>query len=171
MSEPLLQIILVIVVLTAVMTDLRSYKIPNWLTVPAMGGGLLAHILLDGQAGLIFGLQGLGLGLGLFVIFYLMGGMGAGDVKLMAAVGSILGPAGVLSAAVMIGLLGGVYAAAAMTAHWGPAESLHRIKTMLLTRAWPQESDSAATPRSQLQLRYALVIGLGTLLSQLVVAR
>ncbi|MGH7230003.1 MAG: A24 family peptidase [Nitrospiraceae bacterium] len=169
MTEPLLQIILAAVLFIAVVTDLKSCRIPNWLTVPAMACGLLVHTLFDGQSGLIMSLEGLGLGLGLFLVFYVMGGMGAGDVKLMAAIGSILGPAGVLSVAVMTGLLGGVYAAAAMIANWGLRETVQRVKTMLLTQTGDPESDFTVTPRSQLQLRYALVIGLGTLLSQLVV--
>ena len=171
MSNPLLQVILIAVLLTAVVTDLRSYRIPNWLTVPAMAGGVLIHTLLNGPAGLILSLQGLGLGLGLFLIFYTMGGMGAGDVKLMAAVGSFLGPAGVLYASVITMLLGGLYAVIAMVTHWGFRESVQRVWIMPTTLALPQEVASpAAAPRSQLQLRYALVIGLGTLLSQMLVA-
>jgi prepilin peptidase CpaA len=172
MSNPLfqitLQITLIVVLLTAVVTDLRSYRIPNWLTVPAMACGLLIHTLLNGQSGLIMSLEGLGLGLGLFLVFYVMGGMGAGDVKLMAAVGSILGPEGVLAAAVVTGLLGGVYAVATMIGHWGFGETVQRIQTMLLMRSMPLET---ASPEAQPQLRYALVIGLGTLLSQLVIVR
>lgn len=169
MGEPLLQIILGCVLLVAVVTDLRSYRIPNSLTVPAMAAGLLAHTLLDGQAGLIVSLKGLGLGLGLFLIFHLMGGMGAGDVKLMAAVGSFLGPEGVLSAVVVTGLLGGLYASAAMVAHWGLRGTVQHVGAMLTMQASPHEAASAATPESQVQLRYSLVIGLGTLLSQMVV--
>ena len=168
MIEPPFQIILVIVLLTAVVTDLKSYRIPNWLTVPAMACGLLLHAMLHGQSGLIMSLEGLGLGLGLFLVFYVMGGMGAGDVKLMAAIGSILGPEGVLATAVVTGLLGGVYAIVAMIAHWGLQKTVERIQTMLLTLSMPLERDS---PKAQPQLRYALMIGLGTLLSQLVVVR
>jgi prepilin peptidase CpaA len=170
MNEPLLQIILATVLLTAVATDLRSCRIPNWLTFPAMASGLVTHTLLNGQAGLILSLEGLGLGSGFFLIFYLMGGMGAGDVKLMAAVGSFMGPEGVVSAVVVTGVLGGLYAVIVMVAHWGLRESVHRVWTMLTTLSWPQEADSTmAKLGSQHQLRYALVIGLGTLLSQFVV--
>lgn len=170
MNEPHLQIILATVLLTAVATDLRSCRIPNWLTFPAMASGLVTHTLLNGQAGLILSLEGLGLGSGFFLIFYLMGGMGAGDVKLMAAVGSFMGPEGVLSAVVVTGVLGGLYAGLVMVAHRGLRESVQRVWTMLTTLSLPQEADSpTAPPGSQHQLRYALVIGLGTLLSQFVV--
>ena len=167
MNHALEHITLLSVLLAAVVTDLRSYKIPNWLTMPAMAFGIIAHTLVNGQEGLFFSVEGWGLGLGLFLIFHLMGGMGAGDVKLMAAVGSFLGPEGVLSAVVVTGLLGGLYAAAAMMAHWGLRETLQRVGTMLTMQALSHEAALATT--SHVQLRYSLVIGLGTLLSQMVV--
>jgi prepilin peptidase CpaA len=167
MSDLLLQITLIAVLLTAVVTDIQSYRIPNWLTVPAMVCGLLLHTLLNGQAGLILSLEGLGLGLGLFLIFYLMGGMGAGDVKLMAAVGSFLGPTGVLYAALMTGLLGGLYAVATMASCWGLRATVQQAVAMLTTLSFPQESTLSATKRASLPLRYALVISLGTLLSMM----
>ena len=119
MSHPSLELILLAVLVTAAMTDLRSFKIPNWLTMPAMVAGLLSHALINGFPGVLFSLKGLGLGLALFLILYLMGGMGAGDVKLLAAVGSYIGPEGVLSAGIMAMLLGGLYAIAMMIFYWG----------------------------------------------------
>jgi len=50
------------------------------------------------------------LGMGLFIILYLMGGMGAGDVKLIGAVGSMLGPYMVLTAVLCTALIGGICA-------------------------------------------------------------
>lgn len=167
MSQLVPQISLIAVLLTAVTTDLRSYSIPNWLTLPAMACGLLTHTLINGTGGLVVSLEGLGLGLGLFLIFYLMGGMGAGDVKLMAAVGSFLGPRGVLYAAMLTGLLGGLYAVAAMASCWGVRATVQQAVTMLTTLSFPQEVALSATKRAPLRLRYALVISLGTLLSMM----
>ncbi len=158
---------LVAVLLAAVVTDIRSCRIPNFLTIPAMATGLLLHALRDGQTGLVTSLEGLGIGLGLFLIPYLRGGMGAGDVKLMAAVGSFLGPQGVLFAGLITMLLGGVYAVAVMVGHWGLRNSVDRIKSMFLSR--PEKTALLTALNAQLQLRYALVIGLGTLLSELVI--
>ena len=58
----------------------------------------------------LFSLFGLVLGTALFIIPYLMGGMGAGDIKLMGAVGAITGPKGVLLTALFSSIIGGVYA-------------------------------------------------------------
>ena len=153
MSELVLQIILIAVLLTAVITDLRSYRIPNWLTVPAMACGLLIHTLIDGTGGLVVGLEGLGLG--------------AGDVKLMTAVGSFLGPRGVLYAAMLTGLLGGLYAVAAMASCWGLRATARQAVAMLTTLSFPQEGTLSVTKQASLRLRYALAISLGTLLSMM----
>lgn len=88
---------LVTVLVVAVVVDLRSSRIPNWLTFPAMGFALAAHTWLTGVHGTLFSLAGLGAGFGLLLLVYLAGGIGAGDVKLMAAVGAMVGPYGVLS--------------------------------------------------------------------------
>lgn len=61
--------------------------------------------------GLVNGVGGLLVGAGIFFPFYLLKGMGAGDVKLMGAVGAFLGPYHVLSAGITVALFGGVIAA------------------------------------------------------------
>jgi prepilin peptidase CpaA len=167
MDNMLFQFILVSVLLIASMTDLQSYKIPNWLTISAMTSGLLGHSLLNGLSGLLFSAKGLGLGLALFLLFYVMGGMGAGDVKLMAAVGSFIGAEGVLSAGIMAMLLGGFYAIVIMIFYSGMRASLKQVATILKSCIVMPWSLAAFRPaKAQPQLRYALVIGLGTLLSQ-----
>src|SRR5690349_15418627 len=105
MDQPFLQLILASVLLVAGVTDLRSSKIPNWLTLSTMVAGLLGHSLLNGLPGLLFSAKGLGLGLAMFLLLYIIGGMGAGDVKLLAAVGSFIGAEGVLSAGITAMLL------------------------------------------------------------------
>ena len=166
MGRPILLLMLFSVLLIAAVTDLRSHTIPNWLTVPAMASGLLGHTLINGQEGVLFSLKGLGLGLGLFLVFYLLGGMGAGDVKLLSAAGSFVGPSGVLEAAFMTALLGGLYAAAVMVQYWGLRASLRHVgmmvKSLVLTGSLAV-SLAASGPQ---KLRYGLVIGLGTLMSQ-----
>lgn len=80
-----------VVALIGAGTDIKSRRIPNYLTGPAILAGLLLHTSLDGFHGLWTSLAaGLICG-GIFLVFYLAGGMGAGDVKLITAVGCIAG--------------------------------------------------------------------------------
>jgi len=105
-----INITLFIILLIAVLTDLSQRRIPNLLTFPAMLLGVLAHSYQSGVGGMLFSTGGLALGLGLLLIFYIFGMMGAGDVKLMGAVGSFLGPMGVFQAFLFTALAGGLYA-------------------------------------------------------------
>jgi prepilin peptidase CpaA len=82
----------------AVCTDTCAHRIPNWLVLLLLLAGFTHQLLLNGPAGLLFGIGGLAVGLGLFLAFYIRRGMGAGDVKLMGAVSAMLGPAGALLA-------------------------------------------------------------------------
>jgi prepilin peptidase CpaA len=133
----------------------------------AMATGLVGHSLLNGLSGLLFSAKGLGLGFALFLLFYVMGGMGAGDVKLLAAVGSFIGTESVLSAGLMTMLLGGAYAIAMMIYRRGVPGGLAHVATILKSCILMPGSLAAFTPaKVQPPLRYALAIGLGTLMSQ-----
>jgi prepilin peptidase CpaA len=94
----------------AVQSDLRQRRIPNVLSLPGIIAALALHGLSDGLHGLASGLGGAAVGFVCFVPFYLLRGMGAGDVKLLAAVGAFLGPQGALLAA-LYSLLAGGFAA------------------------------------------------------------
>ena len=106
-----LEIMLIVFLVAAVFTDFSDHRIPNLITLFAAAVGIASHLYLTGLQGLGFALGGLAVGLACLLPFYLLGGMGAGDVKLMAAIGTFLGPqATVLAAAVglVFGALGAV---------------------------------------------------------------
>ena len=73
-------------------TDLRSRRIPNWLTVSGAAVGVVANTVLGGWAGLKTSLLGLVLGLGLLLPLVLLRSLGAGDWKLSGALGAFTGP-------------------------------------------------------------------------------
>ena len=110
MELTLVQYLLLALLGIAAVIDFRTYRIPNWLTGPAILAGITLHTVTMQFPGLVFSLEGAAVGLGIFVILYVCGWMGAGDVKLFAAVGSFLGPAQTISAALVIALVGGVLA-------------------------------------------------------------
>ncbi len=99
-----------IVVAVATVTDLRSRRIPNWLVLPFLLAGIVVSGWLHGWHGIGQSLGGLGLGVLLFGVLFCMGGMGMGDVKLCAAIGAWIGPAQLVLALVLTGLVGGVMA-------------------------------------------------------------
>ena len=155
------------VLVIAVIMDLRSSRIPNWLTFPAMGFALAGQAWLNGIDGVLFSLAGFGTGLGLFFLIYLAGGVGAGDVKLIASIGGFVGVYGVLSCAWLAIVLGGIYAIAAMGYHWGVAAAGQRLVHAaygVLTVGGSAWSRDLALP---FKLRYGLAIAAGTLLFQL----
>ena len=92
--------------------DLRTRRIPNWLTLPAIVLGVAANAAKSGVPGLWTGLTGTLVGAGLFIIPFAMGGMGAGDVKMLAAVGAIAGPQAAFRTFLYGAIVGGVMAAA-----------------------------------------------------------
>jgi len=98
----------VIVLAVATFTDVRSRRIPNWLVLPFLVIGIAVSGWLHGWHGLGQSFEGLGLGLLIYGFLFWMGGMGAGDVKLCAAIGAWIGPDQLFIALVITGLAGGV---------------------------------------------------------------
>lgn len=84
----------------AAVVDIRLHRIPNYLTVPAAVLGLLYHMILGENAPMsgLTSLAGFAVGFSLLLLPWLLGGGGMGDVKLLAALGSWLGPLWILVA-------------------------------------------------------------------------
>ncbi len=98
------------VLIEAAIIDGRRLKVPNWLTYHLAIGGLAFAAWSGGWAGFGMGLTGLVVGLALLLPLYAIGGMGAGDVKLLAGVGAWFGPGVVLGAFVVSAIVGGLMA-------------------------------------------------------------
>jgi prepilin peptidase CpaA len=98
------------VVTVATITDLRSRRIPNWLVVPFLVLGLVVSGILHGWRGLGQSLLGMAVAGAVMGVFYFLGGMGMGDLKLCAAVGAWIGPWQVMIALILTSLVGGVMA-------------------------------------------------------------
>src|ERR1035441_657089 len=92
----------------ATVTDLRSRRIPNWLVLPFLVAGFVVSGWLHGWQGLGQSVAGAALGLAIYGFLFWMGGMGAGDVKLCAAIGAWIGPGQLLIALVIAGMAGGI---------------------------------------------------------------
>uniref|UniRef100_A0A942T3A0 Prepilin peptidase n=1 Tax=Neobacillus citreus TaxID=2833578 RepID=A0A942T3A0_9BACI len=100
--------VLIIALLISLITDILKRKILNIITLPAILFGFIYYAVFQGLEGFLFSGKGFLLGLSLLLIPYLLGGMGAGDVKLMASVGALMGGSFVLNSFVYIALIGGL---------------------------------------------------------------
>lgn len=159
------------VLLLAAIHDHRSHRIPNLLTYPTMFVALTYHGLTNGLDGLLFSAGGVALGIGILLLPYLLGGMGAGDAKLMGGVGAILGPRGAFMAFLFTGVVGGVYALALLMIRREYAkEFISRCGKVLKTLIYTGQfvPIPAKDKEKQPKLPYGISIALGTLLYVLI---
>ena len=126
------------ILIIAAIIDLYLHKIPNFLTYPTIIIALLYNSMYHGLNGLLFSITGLLVGMAVLGIFYIFGAMGAGDVKLMGAVGAVLGPKNVLNAFLFTGIIGVVYALIIILFRFEASKTLLKriivtLKTLLFT--------------------------------------
>ena len=146
----------------AAAVDCYRRRIPN---VISLGGAILGLALWarhDGMAGLEAGMAGWVVGAALFLPFYLLKGLGAGDVKLMGAVGACLGARHALAAAIMVALTGGIMAAWAAAAQ-GRLLAALRDSLLILVGHLPA-ARVGPTAAAHQTIPYGLAIAGGTLL-------
>lgn len=106
--------VVLMVVTVAAFTDLRSRRIPNWLTLPSLAAGLVTCGMLHGLDGLWRSAAGAGLAVLLLAALCFLRGMGWGDLKLCAAVGAWIGPGQMLFVLVATAIAGGLMAMVAL---------------------------------------------------------
>lgn len=94
--------------------DIKTRRIPNYLTLGTLLAGLGFQVGSQGWSGLASGLLGMVLGFALLIVLYLMGGMGAGDVKALAALGAWLGPAKTFELFLYMAIIGGLLSLAVL---------------------------------------------------------
>jgi prepilin peptidase CpaA len=152
-SIPSLEAMLFIFLAAAVYTDLRDHRIPNFIAFSAALVGLCSHFYLSGFQGAALALSGLALGMGCLLPFYALGGMGAGDVKLMGAIGAFLGAGQTLLAVAMTLIVGALGALALLLAGYARRQ---------LSTA---NAASGAEPTLKTRFPYALAIASGTVAS------
>lgn len=103
-------VLLILLLFICVITDLKERKIYNVVLFPVLFTAWILNVVLGGWDGLIETFIGTIVGLAILIIPYFMGGMGAGDVKLLAVIGAIKGTNFVLMTGIYMGLIGGIIA-------------------------------------------------------------
>lgn len=171
-------VLLCMLVLGAVWTDCRTFRIPNRLVGTGMGIGLCLNMLLPagegffsttpGAIGIWFALAGAGVGFGALFPLYLTSAMGAGDVKLMSMIGAFLGPMATFIIILLSFILGGVLSIAIAIKNKNMRLMLRNIYESMLgvvLRAPLPGIGKVAPPRlSAGRMPYAVVIAGGMFL-------
>lgn len=155
------------VLVLAAAIDGPTRRVPNWLTFPFAVAGL-AYSFVPGGMGPLMSFAGLALGLVLLLVLYAIGGMGAGDVKLLAGVGAWVGPWLVVGAFAATALVGGVMGLVMMAwsgrfgEHW---ERMLTIGMEVVVVQDPVKLSEAAAKRkaSMTLLPYAIPMAVGTI--------
>lgn len=162
-----LDMLLLVLVVSAAMIDLAIRKIPNLLLLGSWCGALGLYCSATAPAAAIgTALGGALIGFALFLPLYALRGMAAGDVKLMATVGLFLGPADTVYACILTWCVGGVMALVIIlfTRRWSAAyANLRDLLLPILLRLGPPAPGSTPTRNSVGSMPYGLAIALSTL--------
>jgi prepilin peptidase CpaA len=157
-----------VTLVVAAVIDGMKLKVPNWLTFPMILSGWLYCGLWFGWEGIGWSLVGTVVGLGLLLPAYAIGGMGAGDVKLMAGIGAWVGPSLTFYAFCVSAVIGGVIALVMVL--WRRAWSHHQSQFMaILTEIFlirdPEQLSTIAAERKprMMLLPYGIPIAIGTI--------
>jgi len=164
-TKILIYCLAILIAAFACVTDLRSRRIPNRLVLTGLVLGLSMNLLFGGVPGLGWSLLGGLAGLALFLPFFALGGMGAGDVKLLTCLGAILGPRDLMLVALVGALLGGVMALMVATASRRLSSTLKNCASLIAywmtTGLKPSPAHQLDNPET-LKIPYAVPVAAGT---------
>jgi len=146
--------------------DVRYRRIPNPFVLATLLTGLALNAFAGGVGGALASLGGCALAFGLMFILHVFGAMGAGDVKLFAAIGSVVGSAMVLPTFVVVVLTGGALAVVQMVRGGLVKETLWRVAQIFvgLLPGW-QMPRFAVPPEKRHTIPYGVAITFGSLIS------
>ncbi|MBI2689334.1 MAG: prepilin peptidase [Acidobacteria bacterium] len=153
----------------AACTDMHDRRIPNWLTAAGVVCGFALNAFLYGGAGLKHAGLGLGLALLIYLPLFILRGMGAGDVKLMASIGALAGPANWLRIFVFTAILGGLIAVVFILYRGALRRAIRNVGRILVSpfrgqAPYHDNPELDVTSGAGLSLPHGAVIALGTYL-------
>jgi prepilin peptidase CpaA len=165
-AQLIVALLFIPIAVSIIYMDVRYRRIPNKLVLVTLTAGISLNLIFRGWHGLASSLEGLALGFLMMFLLHALGTMGAGDVKLFAAVGSIVGISSVLQTLLMVTLIGGVLAVAKMIyarrvgrTMWGVLHFFYGLLPGQTVPRFEVPADGSNT------LPYAIPICLGALVS------
>ena len=176
---PSVEAVVLALVLGAAVYDARYRRIPNWLTLAGVliglalnayqYGALPTPVVQGSWQGLLFSLQGFGLGFGVYLLLYALRAMGAGDVKLMAAVGSLVGWENWFGIFVITAVAGGILAVIVSIVRKRLGKTMFNVGFILsemrsLRPAYLKNEELDVKSDKGLRLPHGVVIAVGTLI-------
>ena len=159
----------VALVAIAAIYDLRTRRIPNWLTMTALASGILLNTALWHWSGLGRAATGFGLALLIYLPLYALHAMGGGDVKLMAALGCLVGPSAWFYIFILTAITGGIVALVVVLAQGLGGRTVRNIAHILneishLRSPHHSQPELDVANPAAVGLPHGAVIALGTLL-------
>jgi|SRR5439155_2143196 len=155
-------------VVVAAVIDVLTQKIPNWLTVPSALLGVILNFHLYGAKGLSSSITGLIIGFLLLFFVYRVGGMGAGDVKLLCVAGAFLGPKLVFYSFIWMALVGGILALILILYKKAFSQTFRNLKILLLDwilRTHNKDANLTIRNETSIKLPYGVAIAAGVILA------
>jgi prepilin peptidase CpaA len=184
LPPPGAEALLLAIVLAAAVYDVRFRRIPNWLNVTGVVLGLALNSFLYqgispnvfGFAGLFFALKGLGLAFVVYVFLYALRAMGAGDVKLMAAVGAIVGWENWFGIFIVTAIIGGIISLILVTMRGRLQKTLFNVGFIISEMksgrpAYLKSEELDVRSKKALGLPHGAVIAVGCILFLVLSAR
>jgi prepilin peptidase CpaA len=154
-----INVILILLAISSFVTDITKNKIYNIQTYPSMALGLILSYTAGGGHGILMSFAGLFTGLALLFIIFLAGGIGAGDVKLLGAIGALKGTVFVLWTMFYTGLIGGIMAFALLI--W-KGRLLSTFKNLFAFLRHPVKAHADQKSEERVYLPYGVAISLGS---------
>ncbi len=159
-------VLTIIVVGVAVVTDLRSRRIPNLLTFTAFSIALITRTMLQGWVGFGLALSGAILAMGLMLLLHAGKGIGMGDLKLAGAIGALGGPIIAVIAMLASAIAGGILAVVWMMKPGGALAPVVSPFFIGLPFYKNQSDDGSARTKSSLEhMPYGLAIAAGSIIT------
>jgi len=162
----IVEIFLVPLAVLIIYYDVRYRRIPNAFVLATLISGLTLNLIVGGLQGGLYSIGGCVLAFVLMFMLHVFGAMGAGDVKLFAAVGSVLGAQLVLPTFLVVVLTGGVLALVSVMRSGVFATTMHRVLQILvgLLPGWPMPKFSVPADR-RLTIPYGVAITIGAIIA------